>query len=237
MGRPGCPTGGLIPDRRQSTPTLIAIGLGGHWKRRRTIGGLAGATEPAVVEGLSGAFLMIDRDRWDEMGGFDTSFFMYAEELDLCYRLRQSGRDLIMTPKSEITHLVGGGSCTKCETSHLDHEGQDAFFAEASWKCLCVRCRCLFWVTAVNRTLAGWVMSQLTKKGRPGQLVRCQLADRLAAGSVVVRLQAARWPTQMISIIIPAYNEAGVIERTLTQVIAARCARGVADRCGLQRLY
>lgn len=62
------------------------------------------------VASLSGAFMMMPRDLWHELGGFDESFFMYSEETDLCYRVRRTGRRVLITSRSSITHLVGSGS-------------------------------------------------------------------------------------------------------------------------------
>ena len=95
----------------QTTPNLRRLCLGFVGFERWTVGGLSPAeTEPREVEALSGAFMMLSANRWLEMGGFDESFFMYAEELDLCYRLRKAGFPLVMTPKSRVIHLVGGGA-------------------------------------------------------------------------------------------------------------------------------
>lgn len=157
-GQTRLPSGRVDPGSQQSTPTLARLALAAIGQERRTIGGLASdATEPASVEGLSGAFLLIDRDTWEEMGGFDTSFFMYAEELDLCYRLRQSGRDLIMTPKSEITHLVGGGSSLNSKRMTSIAKAKMHFLRKHRSGPYAALAGVLFWTTAANRTLAGWI--------------------------------------------------------------------------------
>lgn len=104
------PGGGVDPGCRQSGPGLVngllqLAGLG-----RWTWGGLDDdAREPAEVPALSGAFMMVDRELWERLGGFDETFFMYCEETDLCFRIRKAGRPVMMTPHASIVHLVGSG--------------------------------------------------------------------------------------------------------------------------------
>jgi GT2 family glycosyltransferase len=64
---------------------------------------------PDRVPWLLGAALAIRRDAFVAVGGFDESFFMYSEEVDLCYRLGRAGWEVHFTPLAEVTH-VGGAS-------------------------------------------------------------------------------------------------------------------------------
>ncbi len=56
------------------------------------------------VDVVVGCFLMITRELWDELGGFDPAFFMYGEETDLCLRARQRGYRPMITPDAVIVH-------------------------------------------------------------------------------------------------------------------------------------
>ena len=58
---------------------------------------------------LAGAALGIRKAAFDAIGGFDTSFFMYSEEVDLAYRMQQAGWRVRFAPVAEVTH-VGGAS-------------------------------------------------------------------------------------------------------------------------------
>lgn len=170
-GQTRLPDGRVDPGAQQSTPTLTRLALAAAGQEKRTIDGLSpNADKPESVEGLSGAFLMIDRQRWIEMGGFDTSFFMYAEELDLCYRLRQTGRDLIMTPKAQITHLVGSGSSLNPKRTTAIVKAKMHFLRKHRGGAYACFAGILFWIAAFNRTLAGWLGSKLTHRERPAQL-------------------------------------------------------------------
>jgi GT2 family glycosyltransferase len=59
------------------------------------------------VDTVSGCFLLIRRDLWERLGGFDPAFFMYGEEADLCLRARQAGARPTFTPDATIIHYGG----------------------------------------------------------------------------------------------------------------------------------
>jgi N-acetylglucosaminyl-diphospho-decaprenol L-rhamnosyltransferase len=63
------------------------------------------------AEFLMGAVLLLRREAVDEVGGFDPAFFMFSEEVDLCYRMRAAGWSVEFTPDAEFVHL--GGASTK----------------------------------------------------------------------------------------------------------------------------
>lgn len=59
------------------------------------------------VDILSGCFFLITRKVWDQLGGLDPTFFMYAEEADLCLRAKAQGYQPIVTPDARIIHHGG----------------------------------------------------------------------------------------------------------------------------------
>jgi N-acetylglucosaminyl-diphospho-decaprenol L-rhamnosyltransferase len=61
------------------------------------------------AEFLVGAVLLIRREVVSEIGPFDTSFFMFNEEVDFCYRARAAGWRVVFWPGAEFVH-VGGAS-------------------------------------------------------------------------------------------------------------------------------
>jgi GT2 family glycosyltransferase len=60
------------------------------------------------VDIVSGCYFLIRRDLWAQLGGFETTFFMYGEEADLCRRARERGARPRVTPDSTIIHHGGG---------------------------------------------------------------------------------------------------------------------------------
>lgn len=65
-----------------------------------------------VVNWVMGAALAIRKPAFDAVGGFDRSFFMYYEEVDLSYRLHLAGWETHFAPVTEVTH-VGGASTSR----------------------------------------------------------------------------------------------------------------------------
>lgn len=63
------------------------------------------------VDALLGACILFPRRVLDEIGLLDENYFMYTEEIDLCYRVRQSGRKLFWIPQASIVHY--GGQSTR----------------------------------------------------------------------------------------------------------------------------
>jgi N-acetylglucosaminyl-diphospho-decaprenol L-rhamnosyltransferase len=57
------------------------------------------------VAWVSGAALLIKRDAFMEIGGFDENLFLYKEEEDLCWRLRATGGQIIYEPSVTLRHL------------------------------------------------------------------------------------------------------------------------------------
>lgn len=62
------------------------------------------------VEQVAGAAVMIRREAWEQVKGFDPAFFMYFEDTDLCIRLRKAGWSIWFTPNAKVHHKVGASS-------------------------------------------------------------------------------------------------------------------------------
>jgi len=62
---------------------------------------------------LTGACLFIRKSVVDATALFDENYFMYVEEVDLCYRARQFGFSVLYSPKASLVHLFQGSSKSK----------------------------------------------------------------------------------------------------------------------------
>lgn len=60
-----------------------------------------------TVDIVTGCFLLIHRETWNALGGFDPTFVMYGEEADLCLRARAQGARPRITPDATIIHYGG----------------------------------------------------------------------------------------------------------------------------------
>ncbi len=65
------------------------------------------AQDPFEVDWLSGGAMMVRRDLFEKLGGFDDDYFMYFEDVDLCLRAQKEGRKIIVNPKARVLHKSG----------------------------------------------------------------------------------------------------------------------------------
>lgn len=66
--------------------------------------------EPDRVDWVSGTAMLLRRSALEEIGGFDESYFMYVEDVDLCWRLRARGWKVAFAPDAGVLHRIGGSS-------------------------------------------------------------------------------------------------------------------------------
>ena len=107
--------GSLDHAARRSFPTpLSALGHFTGVGRRLRGGPLAEYRAPGVtagrVDAVNGAFMLCRRAALDEVGLFDEGYWMYMEDLDLCYRLRQEGWLTWYEPAARALHVKHGTS-------------------------------------------------------------------------------------------------------------------------------
>jgi GT2 family glycosyltransferase len=74
----------------------------------------------ADVEGLSGAFMMLPRQAFAKAGGFDEDYFMYGEDLDLSFLVKQAGFRVVYYPEA-VTYHYKGSSTKKSPYRMLYH--------------------------------------------------------------------------------------------------------------------
>jgi N-acetylglucosaminyl-diphospho-decaprenol L-rhamnosyltransferase len=108
------PDGSLYPSVRTFPNLIDSIGhafLGLVWgdnpftRRYRMLDWDHAAA--ADVDWVSGACFVIRRECWGVIGGFDEGYFMYAEDLDLCWRARRAGWDVAYEPSARAVHAQG----------------------------------------------------------------------------------------------------------------------------------
>lgn len=86
--------------------------------KQRTLQKMTGES-PRRVPWILGAALAFRRETFEELGGFDERFFMYFEEVDLCYRLSSQGKQIHFVPEAEVTHIGGGSTVQKRAWSYI----------------------------------------------------------------------------------------------------------------------
>ncbi|MDA0334628.1 MAG: glycosyltransferase [bacterium] len=119
-GAAGCrilnPDGTLQLDCRRGFPTPAAAfyklsGLSRMFPQSRRFARynltFLDPDEVNEVDALSGSCMIVRRQVLEEVGGFDKAYFMYGEDLDWCFRMREAGWKIYYTPATEIIHFRG----------------------------------------------------------------------------------------------------------------------------------
>jgi N-acetylglucosaminyl-diphospho-decaprenol L-rhamnosyltransferase len=100
------------PSMRRFPSVLDAVGhasLGRVWpsnpftRRYREQGAAADGT----ADWVSGSCFLVRRELFEQLGGFDERYFMFAEDMDLCWRAHRSGADVGTAPDAVVTHAEG----------------------------------------------------------------------------------------------------------------------------------
>ncbi|MGE5392818.1 MAG: glycosyltransferase family 2 protein [Candidatus Saccharibacteria bacterium] len=93
----------------------------------------------ADVDAVTGAFMMVSREAIARVGMLDEDFFMYGEDLDWCWRIKEAGYRIIYFPAASITHFKYGSSqLIPFRTIRMAHVAMKLFYrkhyaAERFW--------------------------------------------------------------------------------------------------------
>lgn len=79
-------------------------------RRRFVLEGAWDADEARRVPWAHGAFLAVRRAAWDAIGGFDPAMWMYAEDLDLCWRADRAGWPTRYVPDAPVDHEIAAAT-------------------------------------------------------------------------------------------------------------------------------
>ncbi len=94
----------------------------------------ADPTIPRDVGFVSGAAIWIRRAALDEIGGWDDGYFMYVEDVDLCWRLRQRGWRVAYEPGGEVVHVQGASTRHHPYRMLVAHHRSLLRFAAKRWR-------------------------------------------------------------------------------------------------------
>jgi GT2 family glycosyltransferase len=127
---PGLVDSAGLPQRSTIRPPLGAAslavwaafphavsGIYAAWRRRT---GWVRRGEVGPAEFLQGAVLLVRREAFEQVGGFDESFFMYGEDADLCARLRAAGWGVELCEGARFVHVGGGSSRSHPDRMRLE---------------------------------------------------------------------------------------------------------------------
>jgi GT2 family glycosyltransferase len=90
--------------------------------------------KPLRVGYITGADLMIKKDLFEYLHGFDPDFFMYYEETELEYRIRQMGYKIICIPDVNIIHLEGKSITTSYDRIKMEYISRNVYLRKTKNK-------------------------------------------------------------------------------------------------------
>ncbi|MDP9116126.1 MAG: glycosyltransferase family 2 protein [Actinomycetota bacterium] len=174
------PDGAVYPSAR-ALPSLVR-GIGhamcGWWwpSNRWTAAYRVESEEPRerTAGWLSGSCLLIRRDAFDEVGGFDPGYFMYFEDLDLGQRFGEAGWQNVYVPSAVVCHTGGHATSRNASVMAAEHH-------RSAWRYL-------------SRQYRGWRWFPVRLALRVGLLARSVVArrvPRVAAGAEAQRRDSA----------------------------------------------
>ena len=162
----------LFPPRPRR---LLDSRLNGRYGR-----GLYAAGRPFPVDFVLGAALMVRREAIESVGLLDEGYFMYAEEVDWCWRIQRAGWPFYCLPTARVIHHGGASTRQFRSQSFLNlwrsrRRLYDRFYGPLRW-----------WVAAriVRLGMAAEARRAQAAAAR-GEITRDELAARLAAAREV----------------------------------------------------
>ena len=102
------PSGRTFPTlRRSSGHAVLGVLLPRNAHSRRYREANRARSRSGIVDWVTGACFLVRRDAFDAVGGFDDRYFMYVEEVDLCWRLARAGWRTGYESSARVLHLAG----------------------------------------------------------------------------------------------------------------------------------
>lgn len=124
---------GLIEDSARAFPTPLVIML-----KALNLGRIPPYeidSETLSPDWVAGMCMLLPSARYRQLGGFDTHYFLYYEDVDLCARLRLAGLQVALTPAARITHAAQRSSHRKLRYLILHLRSMLRFFCSpVYWK-------------------------------------------------------------------------------------------------------
>jgi len=84
--------------------------------------------ESADVDSVVGAFMLLRGAALEEVGGLDQAYFMYAEDIDLCYRLKMLGWRVVYWPEVTVMHYKRAASSRSQRAPHEFYVSMELFY-------------------------------------------------------------------------------------------------------------
>ncbi|MBK6767189.1 MAG: glycosyltransferase family 2 protein [bacterium] len=108
----------------------------------------------ATVDCVSGACLMIRRAEFEQLGGFDERFFLFGEDIDLCKRVSERGRETWFVPAARIAHIGGHSMRQANDRAQVEFYRAMRLYMAKHWTILP---RWLYAMISIGINFRGWL--------------------------------------------------------------------------------
>ena len=130
-----------FPDRKIQHAGVV-LGLGAHrtaghshyGQEGMNLGYMGRLCYAQDVSAVTGACLMVSRDRYDEVGGFDPSFAVSLNDVDFCLKLREKNYLNVFTPFAELYHYESASRGLDREGQNAERYNQESEHFRTKWK-------------------------------------------------------------------------------------------------------
>ena len=123
----------------------------------------------APVDALSGSCMMVRKNVIDQIGLLDEDIFMFGEDIDWCWRIKQAGWQVIYYPAAVIYHSHGAASRLRPIGATFDlHKGMEVFYrkhlSKNYWPIFNQMIYICIYIRAVIFVMVNLIKAQIPKK-------------------------------------------------------------------------
>lgn len=137
------------------------------------------------VDCLVGAFMLVRRETIDQVGGLDETFFMYGEDIDWCYRIKEAGWGIFYYPRTYIVHYKGGSARRKpLKITYEFHRAMWVFHCKHYAKNYNLLTNTTVWMGISLKFTLSLLRSKLSLSSRQGQTATRMRAENEASSEV-----------------------------------------------------
>ena len=120
--------------------------------------------DPRPVDVIKGACFLLRQDALDEVGLLDEQYFMYTEEVDLCYRLAKAGWRIWWTPQAKVKHYGEASSRQMAEAMYIQlYRSKIQFCRKFGGTRRATHFKRLLWLAYVPRLIVATVGSSFSR--------------------------------------------------------------------------
>ena len=166
----------LVPPRGPLLGRLQDSFLNGRYREEQ-------GPEPFPIDHPLGATMLIRREALAEVGCFDEDYWMYAEEVDWCFRCRRAGWAIWQVPAARVAH-VGGASSAQFRGRSLVALHRSRLRFVVKWQTAGYR----RWYRRVVRLGICWTLLETWSAWARGRASTAELRARLLAYGTILRL-------------------------------------------------